>query len=512
VINLSVTIATGIPNAGDIGTVLSAALSQNNIPYNLANVTAVTLNIVDPVGNLITRGGVITSPTSSGIVSYNLTSADLPIAGKYNIQAIVVFNDGEQYSSTIAAFRVSDLLTGNSGYTVGIPFIMPNDLLTATATATNEANASAVSAGSALASQVAAATSEANAESYKELAESSAEEAATLVASIPTVPFSITNGGTGSNTQQGAINSLTGAQSAGKFLRSDGTNSTLEAIQVSDIPTLNQNTTGTASNVTGIVGIANGGTGATTPSQALTNLGAVIQSQLYNFGMIRNFKAQVTSNTTETITADYNPFTQTSMSLTLNTANTGATGLDTGLLAASKWYYVHVIYGTAGISCLMSLSRTAPILPSGYSNFIWTGSVYCDTNKYLMRTSQAGRRVHYVVTTSTNTPNMPIMASGTTGSISVPTWTPIAVGNFIPPSASTIIISVVDNSGTTMVAPNNAYGSYNSVTNPPPIVAGISSTQISQIASLLLESTNIYWANNAPTIAIVACFGWEENL
>lgn len=41
-------------------------------------------------------------------------------------------------------------------------------------------------------------------------------------------------------------------------------------------PTLNQNTTGTASNVTGTVAIANGGTGATTVSGARTNLSLVI--------------------------------------------------------------------------------------------------------------------------------------------------------------------------------------------------------------------------------------------
>jgi hypothetical protein len=49
---------------------------------------------------------------------------------------------------------------------------------------------------------------------------------------------------------------------------------TFRAIVAADIPTLNQNTTGTASNVTGTVAIANGGTGATTDSGARTNLGA----------------------------------------------------------------------------------------------------------------------------------------------------------------------------------------------------------------------------------------------
>ena len=49
---------------------------------------------------------------------------------------------------------------------------------------------------------------------------------------------------------------------------------TFRTIVASDIPTLNQNTTGTASNVTGTVAIANGGTGATTASAALSALGA----------------------------------------------------------------------------------------------------------------------------------------------------------------------------------------------------------------------------------------------
>ena len=53
---------------------------------------------------------------------------------------------------------------------------------------------------------------------------------------------------------------------------------TFRSIVAADIPTLNQNTTGTASNVTGTVAVANGGTGATTASAALTALGAYAAS------------------------------------------------------------------------------------------------------------------------------------------------------------------------------------------------------------------------------------------
>ncbi len=47
---------------------------------------------------------------------------------------------------------------------------------------------------------------------------------------------------------------------------------TFRAIVAADVPTLNQNTTGTASNVTGIVAIANGGTGASDVANAQINL------------------------------------------------------------------------------------------------------------------------------------------------------------------------------------------------------------------------------------------------
>ena len=86
-----------------------------------------------------------------------------------------------------------------------------------------------------------------------------------------TVP--INKGGTGQTTQQLAINALAGSLTSGYYLRGNGTNVLMSAIQAADVPTLNQNTTGTAANVTGIVAVANGGTGASTAATARTNLG-----------------------------------------------------------------------------------------------------------------------------------------------------------------------------------------------------------------------------------------------
>lgn len=114
----------------------------------------------------------------------------------------------------------------------------------------------------------------------------------------------IGNGGTGQTTQQAALTALAGTQASGQYLRSNGTNTLLSSIQAADVPTLNQNTTGTAfnitassnstlttlsslslpgsqvsgnisgnaANVTGTVAIGNGGTGQTTANAALNAL------------------------------------------------------------------------------------------------------------------------------------------------------------------------------------------------------------------------------------------------
>lgn len=61
----------------------------------------------------------------------------------------------------------------------------------------------------------------------------------------------IANGGTGASTRQAAINALVGSTTASTFLRGSGNDVSMSPIQAVDVPILNQNTTGSAATVTG---------------------------------------------------------------------------------------------------------------------------------------------------------------------------------------------------------------------------------------------------------------------
>jgi hypothetical protein len=60
----------------------------------------------------------------------------------------------------------------------------------------------------------------------------------------------IANGGTGETTRQNAIDALAGAVTSGSYLRGNGTDVVMATIQAADVPTLNQNTTGSAATLT----------------------------------------------------------------------------------------------------------------------------------------------------------------------------------------------------------------------------------------------------------------------
>jgi hypothetical protein len=91
--------------------------------------------------------------------------------------------------------------------------------------------------------------------------------------------FTVTNSPV---TTSGTLTATKASQTANTFFAAPNGSAgapTFRALVAADVPTLNQNTTGTAANVTGTVAIANGGTGATVAATALANLGGAPSAQ-----------------------------------------------------------------------------------------------------------------------------------------------------------------------------------------------------------------------------------------
>ena len=136
---------------------------------------------------------------------------------------------------------------------------------------------------------------------------------------------------------------------------------TFRAIVAADIPTLNQNTTGTASNVTGTVAIANGGTGATTAAAARTNLGATtLGGNLYTLANVAaiSFPRFNADNTVSSLDAASFRTAIGAGAGNGTVTSVGGTGTVSGL----------TLTGTVTSSGNLTLGGTLAVAPSNFSS------------------------------------------------------------------------------------------------------------------------------------------------
>jgi hypothetical protein len=189
----------------------------------------------------------------------------------------------------------------------------------------------------------------------------------------------INRGGTGQTTQAAAITALTGTQTAGRYLRSDGTNAALAAIVAADVPTLNQNTTGTSANVTGTVAIANGGSGQTTAQLAINAFAGAVTSGSY----LRGNGTNVVMNTIQAADVP-----------TLNQNTTGTSANVTGIVAVANGGT-----GNTGTTANLTVDGTDAV---GFRNIpqnAQTGSytmVLADSGKHIYHASGAGAATYTI--------------------------------------------------------------------------------------------------------------------
>lgn len=241
-------------------------------------------------------------------------------------------------------------------------------------------------------------------------------------------------------------------------------------------------------------------------------------------GSSKNFKSIVTSTTAATLSADEivledangNARRVTTVSQAYATGTSGAGGLDTGSIAASTWYYEYLIFNpsTNTVKAMISLSATAPTLPSGYTFYKCTGEVRTDASSHLIGKQQQGAVVDYLV--GVNLSGARTVISGSSGNISTPTYTAASVSNFVPPTASRIrgmLSQTGATSGTALAAPNSSYGPTESTTNTPAIqLCSLTSTPPFTVPfDWILQSTNVYYASDNSG-GLLSCSGWVTSL
>jgi hypothetical protein len=214
----------------------------------------------------------------------------------------------------------------------------------------------------------------------------------------------------------------------------------------------------------------------------------------------------------------------TSLNLTISTASSGAANaLDTGSVAANTWYSVWAIYNGTTWAGLLSTSTTAPTMPSGYTYKVRLGWVRTDGSSILYRTRQVNRTAVWLVTAATNVPNLPLFASGAIGNVATPTWVSTSLAGVCPPTTVAVDVKVSNatsgGGGTAynLLAPNNAYGGANSLTNPPTIQCmafdnGSAGQAQAMHGRITLEAVQTIYIAQSGTSARVWAVGWEDGL
>jgi hypothetical protein len=199
----------------------------------------------------------------------------------------------------------------------------------------------------------------------------------------------IANGGSGQTSAQAAMNAFAGAVTSGSYLRGNGTNVTLSAIQAADVPTLNQNTTGTAAGLSTTLAIGSGGTGQTTASAAFNSLSPITTTGDLILGNGTNSATRLgigangyllTSNGT---TASWQPapaagvtsFSAGTTGLTPSTATTGAITLAGTLAVANGGTGVTVSSGASSVVLRdVNQNITVNAVDDAYTNVAATGT------------------------------------------------------------------------------------------------------------------------------------------
>lgn len=238
----------------------------------------------------------------------------------------------------------------------------------------------------------------------------------TGTASNVTGIVAVANGGSGQATAQLAMNTFAGAVTSGSYLRGNGTNVVMDTIQVADVPTLNQNTTGTASNVTGIVAVANGGTGTATPALvAGTNVSitGTWPNQTINSSNPGGTVTSVAATVPSFLSISGSPITSSgTLAITYSGTALPVANGGTGQTTASAAFNALSPITSTGDLIIGNGTNSATRLAIGANNYVLTSN---GTTAVWAVASGSGATITNDTTTATNV--YPTFAAATSGSL-----------------------------------------------------------------------------------------------
>jgi len=201
-----------------------------------------------------------------------------------------------------------------------------------------------------------------------------------------------------------------------------------------------------------------------------------------------------------------------SAAITLNAANVGLNGIDTGALAATKMYALYLISdpisGNA-TGAILSLSATAPALPSGYSVFRLIGWWATDGSSHFLAAYTSGdfndRKFFYDAARATA-----ITAGAAT------TYTLVSLVNLVPLINNLVVYLAVSllpgAAGRTLsLQPATATGDMITITGQ---VSAVSVTQqLSMLAQITSSLPQIgYKVSNSGDAAAISVYGFDYSI